>query len=143
MSSPVVTIAPDDSVEAAARRMLDRDIGSLAVVDASGKVVGILTEKEFMAEPHAIPFSLLVLPRLFGEWLDASGVERIYEKARSIPVAKIMRRDVVTAAPTDAISPVVEKMLDGRTNHVIVIEDGRPVGVMARHDVLRMAAGRR
>lgn len=142
MSSPVVTIGPEESVETAARRMLDRDIGSLAVVDAAGKVVGVLTEKEFMAERHAVPFSILLLPRLFGEWLDASGVERVYAKARSIPVAEIMRRDIVTAAPGEPISPVVEKMLDRQTNHILVLEGGRPVGVIARRDVLRMAAGR-
>ncbi|HVM20917.1 MAG TPA: CBS domain-containing protein [Egibacteraceae bacterium] len=43
MSSPAHVVAPDDSVEAAARLLLSRRISSLPVVDVDGQIVGMIT----------------------------------------------------------------------------------------------------
>lgn len=48
MRSPVVTIAPDDLLAEAARQMIDNRIGGLPVIDASGQIVGILTETDLL-----------------------------------------------------------------------------------------------
>ena len=47
MSSPVVTVAPDDDLEEAARVMLEDKVGSLPVVE-NGRVVGIITETDLL-----------------------------------------------------------------------------------------------
>lgn len=47
MTNDPVTVAPDDPAEHAARRMLERKIGCLPVVE-EGKLVGILTESDFV-----------------------------------------------------------------------------------------------
>jgi CBS domain-containing membrane protein len=47
MTNRVETAAPDDAVEDAARRMLEKRISSLVVVEAE-RVVGILTEADFV-----------------------------------------------------------------------------------------------
>jgi acetoin utilization protein AcuB len=46
MHTPVLTIAPDASLAAAARQMMEHRIGSLPVIDADQRVVGILTETD-------------------------------------------------------------------------------------------------
>ena len=48
MTSQVVTVAPDAPLSDAARTMVERKIGCLPVVDG-GKLVGILTESDFVA----------------------------------------------------------------------------------------------
>ncbi len=45
MTTPVLTIAPNDHIEVAAKHMLDRKVSGLPVVE-SGKVVGIVTESD-------------------------------------------------------------------------------------------------
>ena len=49
MSSPVISVAPDDTLEVAARRMLEDKIGSLPVVDG-GRPVGIVTETDLLRQ---------------------------------------------------------------------------------------------
>jgi CBS domain-containing protein len=44
MSKPVVTITPDATILEAAKIMLTRHISGLPVVDATGKLVGIVSE---------------------------------------------------------------------------------------------------
>lgn len=48
MSRDVQTARPDESAASAARRMLDRKIGCLPVVNERGALVGIITESDFV-----------------------------------------------------------------------------------------------
>jgi CBS domain-containing protein len=47
MSAPVVTVGPEDSLDVAARTMLEDKVGSLPVVE-KGRVVGIITETDLL-----------------------------------------------------------------------------------------------
>jgi CBS domain-containing protein len=49
MTSPAVTVAPDDTVEYAARLMYGRGLKRLPVVDAVGRVVGIISRTDALA----------------------------------------------------------------------------------------------
>src|SRR5690606_14782986 len=46
--SPVVTVTPDTPVPEIARRMIERGVSALPVVDESGAVVGIVSEGDLM-----------------------------------------------------------------------------------------------
>jgi predicted transcriptional regulator len=64
------------------------------------------------------------------------------ERLRTIRVEKVMTRRVVTAAPGEALSAVVDRMMERNYHHVPVVENGVPVGVLARHDLLGFLARR-
>jgi CBS domain-containing protein len=49
MTSPAVTIGPDETVEHAARLMYDRKVKRLPVVDQAGRLVGILSRTDILA----------------------------------------------------------------------------------------------
>ncbi len=44
----VVTIGPDDDIATAVRLLVDHDISALPVVDAAGRVVGVLSEGDLL-----------------------------------------------------------------------------------------------
>jgi CBS domain-containing protein len=48
MTSPVVSIEPESAVLEAVRIMLQRHISGLPVVDKEGRLVGIVTEGDFL-----------------------------------------------------------------------------------------------
>jgi CBS domain-containing protein len=52
-----------------------------------------------------------------------------------------MTEKVVTAEPGEEVGVVVHRMLSGGLKHVPVVRDGRPVGMLARHDLLKLLAG--
>lgn len=58
MNTPVVTISPDDSLEFAAKKMSERHVSKLPVVDdESGLLVGIITSTDIMRmEPSYVAF---------------------------------------------------------------------------------------
>ena len=49
MSSPVISVAPDDALEVAARLMVEDKIGSLPVVEG-GRPIGIITETDLLRQ---------------------------------------------------------------------------------------------
>ncbi len=138
MSAPAITVTENESLETAARKMLDSGIGGLPVVDANGKLVGIVTESSFTARNKGVPFSTFRAPPLLGRRISGEGVDKIYQEARETPVADVMAAPVVTVSENDTVTRAVELMLKHDVNRLPVVRDGRPVGIVARHDLLRM-----
>jgi len=118
--------------------MLYNNIGGVPVVGDDGKLIGIVTETDFSAKEHAIPFSRVYAPQLFGEWMSKEGVDKAYEAASKITVDKIMSAPVVTVGKEDTVAEAVRRMLECHVHRVVVSEDGMPVGIVSRHDLLKL-----
>lgn len=142
MASPAITVGESTSLEDVARLMLDKGIGCVPVVDEHGKISGIVTEASFAAKSKGIPFSTFRAPQLLGRWLSDTSVANIYAEARQTPVSEIMVRNVVTIEENESLNRAVELMLEHNINRIPVVRDGKPVGIVARHDLLRLMAGR-
>jgi CBS domain-containing protein len=69
-------------------------------------------------------------------------LEKAYEEARSIKVKEIMSKPVITAAEDEHLSDVVVKMLENNIHRVPVVRDDKPVGIISRHDLLKLVAGK-
>lgn len=142
MASPAITVGESTSLEDVARLMLDKGIGCVPVVDAGGIIAGIVTEASFAAKSKGIPFSTFRAPQLLGRWLSDTSVANIYAAARQTPVSEIMVKNVVTIEEDESVNRAVELMLEHDINRIPVVRDGKPVGIVARHDLLRLMAGR-
>ncbi len=138
MSSPVMSIKGDQTLEQAAKLMLDNNIGGVPIVDDDGKLIGMVTESDFSAKEHAIPFSRIYAPQLFGKWMSKEGVEKAYDAARKITVDKVMSSPVITVSKDDTVAEAVRNMLEKRIHRIVVAQDGVPVGILSRHDLLKL-----
>lgn len=138
MLTPVITVNEDCSLEEAAKLMLDRNIGGLPVVNHRGELCGIVTESDFVAKEKGIPFSIYRFPQMFGEWMPHEHVERMYEVARRRSVREIMSRNVTTVTESDTLETVLEKMLHCGLHRLPVVRGRTPVGIVTRHDLLRL-----
>jgi len=105
MTSDLPTLAPEDSVREAARRMTTRHVAALPVC-RDEQLVGIVTDWDIT--------------------LAAAGRENLAE----VPVAEVMSPDVVCAGPTASLHDAAEIMGDCRCHHLCVTEDGRFRGMV-------------
>jgi CBS domain-containing protein len=141
MSQPVVTVPEDALAPEIARVMQERDIGAVVVVDAAGALRGIVTESDFTGVGRCVPFSLALAPVVFGaRAATMAEIEQIYAMARKLTARQIMSEEVHTARESEEIGAVVHRMLRRKLKHVPVVRDGKPVGMLARHDVLKLMA---
>lgn len=142
MSQPVTVVHEETTLEEVARAMLDQNIGCVPVVDAAGKLRGIITESDFAAREKGIPFSTFRAPQLLGQWMDKGTVERIYETARKMTAREIMVRQVVTVTEDQSAQDAIEQMLRHDIHRLPVVRGDVPVGIVSRHNLLRMMVGR-
>jgi CBS domain-containing protein len=124
-----------------AQIMLDRRIGCVPVVDEHGKLRGIVTETDFAAKERGVPFSLLILPQVFNESMPREAVERVRRAAKTTAAKEIMITEVITAAEDTPAEEVARQMLRYDIDHIPVTRDGVPVGLVSRHDFVRMIVG--
>lgn len=138
MVRPVIVVKEDTTLEEIAKIMLDLQIGCVPVVCNEGKIVGIITDSDFAAKERGFPFSTFRAPQLLGQWMPKEGVEEMYKAARTLTAKEIMSAPVVTVTEEDTLEEVVKKMLRYDINRIPVVRDGVPVGIVARHDLLKM-----
>jgi diguanylate cyclase (GGDEF)-like protein len=93
--------------------MIQHCIGSLVVVDESGQMVGILTERD-------------CLSRL----ADSEGDPRLTQ------VNQIMMTDVAFTNASAPLSEVNKIMVSRHIRHLPIVVDGRPVGMLSSRDLL-------
>lgn len=112
MTENLVTIRPEASIQEAIETLIKQGISGLPVVDADGKLIGIVTE-----------FALLAIA---------------YDhKVREDTIAQHMTTDLFTVGPNDPINKVADLCLIHRVRRVPVAENGQLLGLISRRDVLK------
>jgi CBS domain-containing protein len=141
MTSPVITITEDKSVSEAARVMIEKGVGSLVVVDADGLVVGILSESKYLPEESVLPYLRKSVLRILGSELgDLENIEEVIQSTRNKLVGDAMQKDPVTVSFNTHLADVANHMVVDRVHHLPVLDNGKPVGMISRHDLLTLFA---
>ena len=141
MTAPVVTITSDKTVAAAARVMLDNNVGSLAVVDGDGQYVGLLSESKYIPEETVLPYLRQTVLRVLGSELgDPENIEEVIKSTRDKLVGDAMRDNAPTVSPDTHLAEVAKLMVETESHHLPVVEDGKPVCMVSRHDMLTLFA---
>ncbi len=128
MTSPAITIAETMPLPMARRLLRECRIRRAPVVDAGGRLVGIITEGDInrVSDSHV------------GDVRDYD----LYHRVADLPISVIMARHVVIATPDMSIMQVAQLLLEHRIGGVPVIEDGQIVGVITESDLFRLIVRR-
>jgi CBS domain-containing protein len=112
MSLRVVSVRPDESVALAIARMLEENVGSVAVCEGHS-IVGIFTERDVL--------------RLAGHG----------DSLAELKVGDVMTRALITVSPDDDALAAAKLMGERQIRHLPVVQDGMVLGVLGIRDVLR------
>lgn len=139
MTAPVFTIGVNATVAEAAKLMLVNRIGSVIVIDENEHYAGIITERMMLPEEVMVPFMRGKAFRVLGHEVgDFDNIEETMEEVRSVKVRDVMSSGANAVERDTPISEVVEQMVSKNAHHICVVEDRKPVGIVSRHDLLRL-----
>lgn len=138
MSQPVVQATEETTLGEIATLMIDKRIGCVPIVDPKGEITGIVTESSFTGREKGVPFSTYTAPQLFGHWIGDKGVEKVFQEGRKMKAKEVMATPVITATEEDSLEEVVERMIEHDIHRVPIVRNKKPVGIVARHDLLRL-----
>ncbi len=91
-----------------------QNIGAIVITEASGRVRGILSERDIVRRLDRDPVAMLARP-----------------------VTSAMTSSVLTCTRTTTIADLMERMTTHRVRHMPVVEDGRLAGIVSIGDVVK------
>lgn len=131
----VVSVLPDDPVDRAISLMLGHRVSGLPVIDANGRLVGILTEGDLLRRVEI--GTHVERPRWLAFLTSPGQLAEEFTHSHGRKVSELMTERVVTVSCDEPLSEAVDLMTRFKINRVPVLEDGRVVGIVSRADVIR------
>ena len=138
MTRTVVTVAPETTIRDAADIMLRRHVSGLPVMDAAGKLVGIVSEGDFLRR------SEIGTQRKRGRWLTfilgpgegATSFVREYGRK----VSDVMTRDPLTITEDTTLEEIVQTMERNNVKRLPVMRGEALAGIVSRANLLQAVA---
>ena len=114
MARNLITVEATEPVSAAARLMRERNIGSIPVQDAKGRLRGMLTDRD-------------IVLRCVAAGRDPAKVE----------IEDVMSTGAITAAPGEDVTAALARMKSEQVRRLPVVEGETLVGMLSLADVAR------
>jgi len=142
MSRNLVVVPPETPVAAIADLLAARGISAVPVVDAEGRLVGIVTEGDLI---HRLADA--ATPRGPLNWFldlfrDPTPMVQRFAKAHGATAREVMTKDLVTVGEAATAEEIAALMQRHGIRRVPVVQEGRLVGLVSRADLLRAALRR-
>jgi CBS domain-containing protein len=116
MTKEVVYANLTESLQSAAAKMAERDIGSIVIVQ-EGKPIGIVTERDFVRRVAALG-----------------------KDSRTLTVVDVMSTPLVTVGPECDINTAAKIMTDNNIKRLPVVEGERLIGIITSFDIAKVMA---
>lgn len=118
MTTELITVTEDQTIQQICKTMLDHDIGSVVVVKRlvdGNKPVGILTEKDIVRQIGSSDFFLT-----------------------QKPIRELMKYPLMTISPTTSVREAVQIMQSNNIRRLLVVDkDNKPKGILTQKDVFK------
>src|SRR5580658_7553475 len=108
----IFSVAPHLSVYDAVQMMADKDIGALAVLGPD-RLLGMFSERDYARK-------IILLGR----------------SSRETSVGEVMSHPATSVTPDDTVQDCLRMMTTYRLRHLVVVENGRPVGMVSIGDLM-------
>jgi len=136
MTRDVATVSPDTSIEDLCDLFRDRRITGAPVVDAEGRLVGIVSKDDVLfrgrgagSEPRQTPDIKMLFSSGF------VGFDQGSDGAAT--VGEIMTREVLSAPEDSSVDDVCRMMWEKRIHRVPIVRGALLIGIVSALDVCR------
>lgn len=145
MTTPVISISEDKTLQDAVELMAQHHFSGLPVTDSDNRIVGIISDTDIIRYAHEV--SVVPLSSLSG-WVsphsdisDLASIRKGMENLHRTTVKKIMVKKVYTVNEDDPVNEIARLMNRRNINRVPVVDNqGMLVGIVTRADMVRCMA---
>lgn len=134
MTRPVHCVELGMDLVQTATFLADKGISGAPIVDADGRIAGVVSEKDFLARmgigtSHS--FMQIIAHCLHNKGCMATVL-------RNHAIQEIMTTPAITAGPEITIGAISALFIDRQINRLPILdEDGRPIGIVTRTDLVQ------
>ncbi|MCX8132376.1 MAG: CBS domain-containing protein [Roseococcus sp.] len=135
MSRDVVTVRPETPLREVAELLATRHLSGVPVVDAEGRLLGVVTESDLMrriAAPAEAPMGFLA-----GLIRDAAAEAARFAKLHGRTAQDVMTPDPLCVVPEAPVAEVAKLLEEKGIRRLPVVSGGRLLGLVSRADILK------
>jgi len=144
MTANPLTLSPDTDIRTAATLLLDKKINGAPVVDAQGKLLGVLCQSDLVAQQKQVTMpSIFAMLDGFIALSSRDDFERELQKIAATNVSQAMTKDPKTVTPQTPLDEIAPVMVNEKLYTLPVVDAGRLVGVVGKEDILRTLLGKK
>ena len=138
MTRDVCTVHEDTELKELAALFVAHNYKTLPVVDASGKLVGVISQTDLIEQDR--PLHIPTVISLF-DWVIYLESPKVFSdevrKVSARKVGEICAREVITCTPETPVEEVASLMVEHKVHLLPVLDGEQLVGVVARFDIIR------
>lgn len=141
MTPDPILVKPETPLKQVIQLLAQNRISGLPVVDDTDKLVGLITETDLMWQEAGIspPAYIMLLDSII--YLEnPSRYEKELHKALGQTAGEVMSTDPPVIAPDKGVREAARLMHEREVARLIVVEQGKVVGVISRGDIIQVMA---
>ena len=124
MTDIVATVKPDINIGQIAHKMLTERVSGYPVVDDENNLVGIVTLRDLF----------ILLDQIARE--SSVSLQENITRTKTMALNTIMSRQVHTVTPDTSLDEIIRDVVNSHIHTFPVVQDGKLVGIIGRHDIL-------
>ena len=106
------TLNVTDTIKEASKRLHEKKIGCMPVIDRNKDIVGIISERDLSQLIYTEKFNI------------------------NLPVEKIMTKNLVTCDLNTSVTELMDSMTEKKIRHILIMEDKKLLGIVSIGDVV-------
>ncbi|MCT7961925.1 CBS domain-containing protein [Laspinema sp. D1] len=142
MTRDPLVVTSETSLDEAIQIMAERRFSGLPVVDAEGKLMGIISQGDLMWRESGVtppPYIMVLDSVIYLE--NPAKYQRDLHKALGQTVGEVMTKNPQTIKPEKSLREAAELMHEKGVHRLPVIDsEGKPIGILTRGDIVRAMA---
>lgn len=133
MTTDVAKVTPDTPIWAVAQLMADRKISGVPVVDKDEKVVGVISNRDFLAALGGSKSGTFL--QIIADCLKGSGCLAV--EVRNQRARDLMTSPPITALPETPVHDIAQIMTQQGINRIPIVDPyGKLLGIVSRADIV-------
>ena len=106
------TLNVTDTIKEASKRLHEKKIGCMPVIDSNENIIGIISERDLSQLIYTEKFNI------------------------NLPVEKIMTKNLVTCDLNTSVTELMDSMTEKKIRHILIMEDKKLLGIVSIGDVV-------
>jgi CBS-domain-containing membrane protein len=138
MTSDVITVTTETSVQELARILSQHNISGVPVVDNTGNLIGIVTENDLIDQTKKlhIPTIVTILDSIF--YLEnPDKMEKEMKKIAGTTVLDIYSSELITVNGETTLEEIATIMAEKNIHTLPVVQESKLIGVIGKKDIIK------
>ena len=137
MTENVITCNESETLEHAAKLLIEEGITCLPIMNDQDYLVGIITQSDFLSKIVEVPHSMASIKQVFGQLHYFRSIEEMFENSKQIILKDVMSKKLKTVSYDTDLNSVVSYMMRKKLRRIPVLKDDRLVGLITRKNLVK------